>query len=40
MSLDGQSKGTVIARLDEEEQHTVMYIAVMPNLLSACTPTT
>src|SRR4029079_2446863 len=27
MSVDGQSKGATIARLDEEEQHSVMYIA-------------
>ena len=38
MSLSGESKGTVIARLDEEEQHTVMYIAVMPNLLISLHP--
>ena len=38
MSLDGRSKGTVMARLDEEEQHTVMYIAVMPNLLISLHP--
>ena len=28
----------MIARLDEEEQHTVMYIAVMPNLLISLHP--
>jgi Rieske 2Fe-2S family protein len=38
MSLSGESKGTVMARLDEEEQHTVMYIAVMPNLLISLHP--
>ena len=38
MSLDGRSKGATIARLDEEEQHTVMYIAVMPNLLISLHP--
>jgi Rieske 2Fe-2S family protein len=38
MSLDGKSLGTVLARLDEEEQHTVMYVAVMPNLLISLHP--
>ena len=38
MSLDGQSKGATIARLDEEEQHSVMYIAVLPNLLISLHP--
>jgi glycine betaine catabolism A len=38
MSLSGESKGNVIARLDEEEQHSVMYIAVMPNLLISLHP--
>jgi Rieske 2Fe-2S family protein len=38
MSLDGKSRGTVMARLDEEEQHTVMYVAVMPNLLLSLHP--
>ena len=32
------SKGATIARLDEEEQHTVMYIAVLPNLLISLHP--
>ncbi len=38
MSLDGHSDGTVMARLSEEEQHTVMYVAVMPNLLLSLHP--
>jgi Rieske 2Fe-2S family protein len=38
MSLDGKSRGTVMARLDEQEQHTVMYVAVMPNLLLSLHP--
>jgi Rieske 2Fe-2S family protein len=38
MSLDGKSLGTVMARLDEEKQHTVMYVAVMPNLLISLHP--
>jgi glycine betaine catabolism A len=38
MSLDGKSRGTVMARLDDEEQHTVMYVAVMPNLLLSLHP--
>ena len=38
MSLDGKSSGAVIARLDEEEQHTVMYVAVLPNLLISLHP--
>jgi Rieske 2Fe-2S family protein len=38
MSLDGRSKGSVMTRLDEEEQHTVMYLAVMPNLLLSLHP--
>lgn len=38
MSLSGESKGTVIKRLDEVEQHTVMYVAVMPNLLISLHP--
>jgi glycine betaine catabolism A len=38
MSLDGKTRGTVIARLDEVEQNTVMYIAVMPNLLISLHP--
>jgi Rieske 2Fe-2S family protein len=38
MSLDGHSDGKVIARLDEVEQRTVMYVAVMPNLLISLHP--
>ncbi len=38
MSLDGRSQGAVMARLDEEEQHTVMYLAVLPNLLISLHP--
>ncbi len=38
MSLDGKSSGAVMARLDEEEQHTVMYVAVLPNLLMSLHP--
>jgi Rieske 2Fe-2S family protein len=38
MSLDGHSGGVAMARLDEEEQRTVMYIAVMPNLLISLHP--
>jgi glycine betaine catabolism A len=38
MSLDGRSRGMTMARLSEEEQHTVMYIAVMPNLLISLHP--
>ncbi|MEP6666184.1 MAG: aromatic ring-hydroxylating dioxygenase subunit alpha [Nocardioidaceae bacterium] len=38
MSLDGRSKGSVMARLDEAEQHTVMYLAVLPNLLISLHP--
>jgi glycine betaine catabolism A len=38
MSLDGSSGGTVMARLDEVERRTVMYIAVMPNLLISLHP--
>ncbi len=38
MSLDGKSGGAMMARLDEEEQHTVMYIAVLPNLLISLHP--
>ncbi len=38
MSLDGRSHGTVMARLDEQEQHTVMYVAVLPNLLISLHP--
>jgi Rieske 2Fe-2S family protein len=38
MSFSGESKGNTFARLDEEEQHTVMYVAVMPNLLISLHP--
>jgi Rieske 2Fe-2S family protein len=38
MSLDGHSDGTVMARLDEHEQRTVMYVAVLPNLLISLHP--
>jgi Rieske 2Fe-2S family protein len=38
MSLDGHSEGVAMGRLDEEEQRTVMYIAVMPNLLISLHP--
>jgi glycine betaine catabolism A len=38
MSLDGHSDGKVIARLDEVEQRTVMYVAVLPNLLISLHP--
>ncbi|MGH3498895.1 MAG: aromatic ring-hydroxylating oxygenase subunit alpha [Nocardioidaceae bacterium] len=38
MSLDGHSGGVVLAQLSEQEQHTVMYAAVMPNLLISLHP--
>ncbi len=38
MSLDGSSSGSVMARLDEVEARTVMYIAVLPNLLISLHP--
>ncbi len=38
MSLDGSSKGATIGWLDEQEQHTVMYLAVLPNLLISMHP--
>ena len=38
MSLDGRSGGAAIARLDEHEQRTVMYVAVLPNLLISLHP--
>ena len=38
MSLDGHSAGTVMTRLDEVEQRTVMYIAVLPNMLISLHP--
>ena len=38
MSLDGRSGGVAMARLDEHEKHTVMYVAVLPNLLISLHP--
>jgi Rieske 2Fe-2S family protein len=38
MSLDGRSGGVTIARLDEFERRTVMYVAVLPNLLISLHP--
>ena len=38
MSLDGRSGGIAIARLDEHEKRTVMYVAVLPNLLISLHP--
>jgi glycine betaine catabolism A len=38
LSLDGRSGGTAIARLDEHEKRTVMYVAVLPNLLISLHP--
>ena len=38
MSLDGRSGGVAMARLDEHERRTVMYIAVLPNLLLSLHP--
>jgi Rieske 2Fe-2S family protein len=38
MSLDGHSDGAVIARLDEVQRRTVMYVAVLPNLLISLHP--
>ncbi|MGZ4442921.1 MAG: aromatic ring-hydroxylating oxygenase subunit alpha [Nocardioidaceae bacterium] len=38
MSLDGHSGGATMARLSDEEQRTVMYVAVMPNLLISLHP--
>ena len=38
MSLDGRSGGAAMARLDEHEQRTVMYVAVLPNLLISLHP--
>jgi Rieske 2Fe-2S family protein len=38
MSLDGRSGGVAIARLDEHERRTVMYVAVLPNLLLSLHP--
>jgi len=38
MSLDGRSGGVAMARLDEQERMTVMYVAVLPNLLISLHP--
>ncbi len=38
MSLDGHSGGVAMARLDEREKRTVMYVAVLPNLLVSLHP--
>ena len=38
MSLDGRSGGVAMARLDEHELRTVMYVAVLPNLLISLHP--
>jgi glycine betaine catabolism A len=38
MSLDGRSGGVAMKRLDEHEKRTVMYVAVMPNLLISLHP--
>jgi glycine betaine catabolism A len=38
MSLDGHSGGVAMARLDEHEKRTVMYVAVLPNLLISLHP--
>lgn len=38
MSLDGHTGGTVISRLDEVEQRTVMYVALLPNMLLSLHP--
>ena len=38
MSLDGSSNGTMIATLDEKRLRTVMYAAVLPNLLLSLHP--
>jgi glycine betaine catabolism A len=38
MSLDGHSGGVAMARLDEHEQRTVMYVVVLPNLLISLHP--
>ena len=41
MSLDGPSGGSVMTRLDEVEQRTVMYLArAAQHADLACTPTT
>jgi Rieske 2Fe-2S family protein len=38
MSLDGSSGGSVITGLSESEQRSVMYVAVLPNLLISLHP--
>jgi Rieske 2Fe-2S family protein len=38
MSFDGHSDGAVMARLGEEQRRTVMYAAVVPNLLISLHP--
>jgi len=38
MSLDGRTGGVAMARLDEHELSTVMYVAVLPNLLISLHP--
>jgi glycine betaine catabolism A len=38
MSLDGRSGGVAMTRLDEHERRTVMYVAVLPNLLISLHP--
>ena len=38
MSLDGHSDGTVMEHLNETQQHTVMYLALMPNMLLSLHP--
>ena len=38
MSFDGESHGTTITGLSEQEQRTVMYVVVFPNLLISLHP--
>ncbi|HQR27769.1 MAG TPA: aromatic ring-hydroxylating dioxygenase subunit alpha [Nocardioides sp.] len=38
MSLDGSSGGATMTRLDEVEQRTVMYLALLPNMLVSLHP--
>ncbi len=38
MSLDGRSNGTVMTRLDEDQQRRVMYAVLLPNLLLSLHP--
>lgn len=38
MSMDGHSDGIVMAKLDEREQRTVMYLALLPNMLLSLHP--